>query len=402
MEFHGAAPKKPGSMSTPAAEASNEVIPIVSAGKPTEVKKNKWLLPIVGVVVLVFIGGGIAAYILTRPAMVVAPVTVCGDNKCEGYENRDSCPQDCAPKAVCGNSVCEQGETQDSCAADCAPKATCGNAVCEQGETPENCLNDCRPVVRCGDNRCDDPQENFESCPADCKPPEPTAAVDTDSDGMSDVEEAEIYKSDPLSPDTDGDSFTDYNEVVNLFDPIRKRPAELKDSNVISSLVNREQGYDMLIPSGWSVTDTDSARKSIVLISAENDTFRFEVRNKPTDQSLNDWLSSRGLSAGGMENVKSVRGQVSLLISPNKILAYADLANGRVLVATYNLGRDQVMRYRATFRTILASIRALPGELEPLPEPTEANPTASMPEETAAAVPVVPETVEPTASVPLN
>jgi len=45
--------------------------------------------------------------------------------------------------------------------------------------------------------------------------------IDTDMDGLSDYEEVNIYKSDPLSADTDGDTYLDGAEVKNGYDPTR-------------------------------------------------------------------------------------------------------------------------------------------------------------------------------------
>lgn len=43
--------------------------------------------------------------------------------------------------------------------------------------------------------------------------------VDSDSDGLLDIEEEQIYKTDPTLPDTDGDGFSDGVEIDNGFDP---------------------------------------------------------------------------------------------------------------------------------------------------------------------------------------
>lgn len=44
-------------------------------------------------------------------------------------------------------------------------------------------------------------------------------ARDSDKDGLNDIGEANIYHTDPNNPDTDGDGFTDGNEVKNGFNP---------------------------------------------------------------------------------------------------------------------------------------------------------------------------------------
>ena len=43
---------------------------------------------------------------------------------------------------------------------------------------------------------------------------------DTDQDGLSDFEETEKWKTDPLDPDTDGDSYLDGAEVESGYDPL--------------------------------------------------------------------------------------------------------------------------------------------------------------------------------------
>ncbi len=44
-------------------------------------------------------------------------------------------------------------------------------------------------------------------------------AADTDDDGLFDREEVEVYETNPLNPDTDGDTFLDGAEVSNGYNP---------------------------------------------------------------------------------------------------------------------------------------------------------------------------------------
>ena len=56
-------------------------------------------------------------------------------------------PQQTSTKKVCGNSVCEQGETLFNCASDCQQKRNsveCGDNICTSGyEDKESCFEDC-------------------------------------------------------------------------------------------------------------------------------------------------------------------------------------------------------------------------------------------------------------------
>lgn len=46
--------------------------------------------------------------------------------------------------------------------------------------------------------------------------------LDTDSDGVTDGEELDIYHANPEKPDTDGDGYSDGNEIRNGYDPLVK------------------------------------------------------------------------------------------------------------------------------------------------------------------------------------
>lgn len=51
--------------------------------------------------------------------------------------------------------------------------------------------------------------------------------VDTDKDGLTDGDEIILYKTDPLNPDTDGDSYMDGQEIKSGYDP--KGPGKLPE-----------------------------------------------------------------------------------------------------------------------------------------------------------------------------
>lgn len=52
-----------------------------------------------------------------------------------------------------------------------------------------------------------------------------SGVVDSDNDGLFDREEVKVYKTDPLKPDTDGDGYSDGDEVKAGYDP--KGPGKL-------------------------------------------------------------------------------------------------------------------------------------------------------------------------------
>lgn len=65
-------------------------------------------------------------------------------------------------------------------------------------------------------------------------------AIDTDQDGLTDRQETEIYQTDPLDKDSDGDSFEDGEEVRSFYDP--NGPGKLLDvTDVIQDAENQPE-----------------------------------------------------------------------------------------------------------------------------------------------------------------
>lgn len=57
---------------------------------------------------------------------------------------------------------------------------------------------------------------------------------DSDSDGLTDWQETEIYLTDPLNPDTDSDNFLDGEEVVSGYNPLKPAPNDKLTDNALS------------------------------------------------------------------------------------------------------------------------------------------------------------------------
>jgi hypothetical protein len=168
----------------------------------------------------------------TQPAR--ASQGKCGDGVCDGPENAQTCPQDCAPTAPVPTDTPVLPTT--------APRGRCGDGVCDEAEKadPALCPQDCPPATpptqepptpapvrdtpipkvevtkapgKCGDGICDElEQKDPNLCPQDC----PTAPAATPG----------------AAPVPTGAGAPDYEPPINVFvvlhiDPLGALGAEV-------------------------------------------------------------------------------------------------------------------------------------------------------------------------------
>jgi cysteine-rich repeat protein len=317
--------------------------PLPPAPAKTQPPKNRRLMMIMIAGAVLLAGLGTAAYVIMVPAEPSAPPP----------KNAN------VPQAVCGNGTVESGEQCDLggqngasgavCSVSCRtvsvpPKPVCGNGTVESGE------------------QCDLGSQNGaedSGCSAICekievKPAIPNTGVDSDSDGLTDVEEASVYGTNPYDVDSDNDTFNDGNEVSHLYDPMKKAPSSLGDSASMLRVENTAQGYSVLVPAKWTL----SGDKSPELIAAAptGEFFMVVVAQKAKEQSLVEWYLSLspGSAAEDVERVKTLQGYDALR-SPDRLTTYVDAGDGRVFTIAYSYDGQAHLEFRTTYHALIGS-----------------------------------------------
>lgn len=183
----------------------------------------------------------------------------------------------------------------------------------------------------------------------------PPGGLDSDSDGLSDVEES-VFGTDARVPDTDRDGFLDGNEVFHLYNPGATAPVRLVDSGLVTPLVS-PAGWSIFIPKGWTSTlDTVDGSKSTIR-SGQGETYRVELLDNAQGQPLLEWYlaANPGTPSAGPRAITTKGGLEGLLGSDRLDAFFA--WDGKIFKITYDNGTKSFINFRTSFEMMLNSLR---------------------------------------------
>ncbi len=212
-------------------------------------------------------------------------------------------------------------------------------------------------------------------------PPEqpklPPAGLDTDSDGLTDVEET-LYVTDTRIPDTDGDGFLDGNEVFHLYNPAGKAPVSLLDSGLVK-IFQGTIGWVMRVPGTWVVTQNEADGSKVTIDSRHGETFVITVEENPSKKSIVDWYleSHPGIPSTQILQYRS-KGGYTGVIGADLLSTYIPWG-GKIFVFTYHLNGQAFINFRTTYSMMLNSLM-----LSGLPQATSSASTVPLPFEPSA------------------
>lgn len=193
------------------------------------------------------------------------------------------------------------------------------------------------------------------------------SSLDTDGDGLTDLEESQIYTTDRQKPDTDGDSFIDgkqitgsgiVGEVYQGYNP--NGAGRLSASTLVKSYENATQSYAVLVPTPWTVTESDQLRKTVILSPATStgEFVQISIQDNPNQATPKEWYLSLnpGVSPSDVSEV-TVNGLLGAVSLDGQTIY---LGKGSVIYAlTYDSGSLSQLNYRTTFEMMYQSFRLL-------------------------------------------
>lgn len=178
-------------------------------------------------------------------------------------------------------------------------------------------------------------------------------AEDTDGDGLFDKEEG-LLGSDINEVDSDGDGYSDFSEVSNLYNPAGS--GKLSDSRKVIKYVNDFFGYNLFYPAEWALGKV-GGDDSIVLTSPDNQFVQIISQVNERGLSIEEWFSeqqsltlpissSRKVFTDTWQGVKSEDGLVVYI---------TDIDKKYIFVVAYSSGVVDSLDYKNIFDMIVKS-----------------------------------------------
>lgn len=185
--------------------------------------------------------------------------------------------------------------------------------------------------------------------------------IDTDQDGLTDVEER-LYSTDPAKSDMDGDGFSDGNELKNLYDPL-KLETRLDVSGIVNTYTNQAFKYALLYPASWVAKAVDPTNNREVMISsASGEFFTISVQDNPNKLSPVDWYTTVVTPGGDTSRLQSFAYDTwSGVMTEDSLTVYLTRneknleAPPLMYVIKYSLNTKNEINFITTFQMMLRS-----------------------------------------------
>lgn len=176
--------------------------------------------------------------------------------------------------------------------------------------------------------------------------------ADTDSDGLTDIEEILLGTS-STTPDTDSDGYFDGSELINLYNPAGG--GELTANSYISLYENKAFAYELFYPSVWQ-TSVNGGDDSLMFKSGDNQFIQVIVQPNANKQTLDDWyVEQLGLSAVETGNRLSGADWQGIKTPDGLTIYIMDKKQSYIFSLTYNPGGANALEYFNIFQMIIKS-----------------------------------------------
>lgn len=203
----------------------------------------------------------------------------------------------------------------------------------------------------------EDQNQNLEKVGENIEVSQLPIAPDEDNDFLSDVEET-LYGSDATEKDTDGDGYSDGEEIHNLYNPNGK--GSLKETGLITKFT--DAGYEIWYPSLWT-PEKNVSGASLFFRAGTGEMIQILLSTKETSETVVEWYQKQNpTSSIDVSSLSEIQvGELSGLSSPDRLTTYLSHQKDpkTVFVIFYNPVDQEILRYQTTFQMMLRSFSLL-------------------------------------------
>lgn len=210
----------------------------------------------------------------------------------------------------------------------------------------------------------------------------PPAGLDTDSDGLTDLEEP-LYGSPPREPDADKDTFLDGNEVFHLYTPSGKAPGLLLDSGLVRK-VESTVGWSLYVPVTWQAA-LEQEGNSATILTGHGEQFQVRIEDRTPGSSILDWhlAQNPGVLSSQIEQV-TTKGGLEGIVGMDGLTTYFPWGNDKVFVLEYRLQGQPFVNFRTTYEMMKNSLALGPLMLSSAQTETQTQEQTTMEEASPA------------------
>lgn len=204
--------------------------------------------------------------------------------------------------------------------------------------------------------------------PVPSTPTLPPGGLDSDSDGISDLEEP-MYGTDKHNPDSDADGFLDGNEAYHLYNPAAQAPVRLLDSGLVK-VFSASSGWSIYHPGSWTAVLAKPDGSSARIQTGQGESFIITLADNPQALSLMDWyLASHPGVVSSEARVIRTKGGLEGLLGVDRLEAFF-VWDSKVFVLRYDLAGQPFVNYRTTFEMMLNSLKLVGAPMIIVPSDT--------------------------------
>lgn len=189
-------------------------------------------------------------------------------------------------------------------------------------------------------------------------PKTPELSKDSDSDGLTDIEER-MYGTDYRNPDTDGDTFLDGNEVFHRYDPMGLAPSTLLDTGAVKVFSDETLPFTVYYPVSWKAS-VNTGKSTVTFQTPNVAAMIVTWGTREADLTLQDWILKNvaGADITTLQPSYTKEGYYTLR-SRDDLIAYIDTGT-TVYVLTYDLSTSLDISYTQTFAMMVNSLTIAP------------------------------------------